>query len=294
MFGEFVDFSPCWSLDQVDQIILDRPHYLHHYHLNVRKSSVSTRVDVGDEVDLDQSHRTEDELENEVERLKQTITQMNEEFYLQRKDLEDHCCEQLRDLNEKAEKTHRLQQDLEKGSSLFFSLFVRDSIDDSCRIFAVAQRLRKPSIGTSNSPGRIHSRRVGKFWNPLLLRSTAGWRGEQTRSVRSDVQGEVRWSSLGRHSAADSRRRRLIVWSITGVFCFGILSFSVASFLFRWWKTDDGLIEDTHADGLEIEFELAFAFTEISSTLLSFGPMAEGRRTRKHVFPPQIKRQYIK
>ena len=72
---------------------------------------------MGEEVDLDQSHWTEDELENEVERLKQTIQQMNEEFYLQRKDLEDHCCEQLRELNERAEKTHRLQQDLEKGSS---------------------------------------------------------------------------------------------------------------------------------------------------------------------------------
>lgn len=44
---------------------------------------------------------------------------MNEDFLLQRKDFEDRCCEKLRKLNEKAEKTHRLQQDLEKGSSFF-------------------------------------------------------------------------------------------------------------------------------------------------------------------------------
>jgi len=106
---EFADY------DQVDQIILDRPHYLHHYQLNVIKSS-STRAFL-DEIELDPSRFTEIELENEIQRLKQTIKQMNEDFLLQRKDFEDRCCEKLRKLNEKAEKTHRLQQDLEKEFS---------------------------------------------------------------------------------------------------------------------------------------------------------------------------------
>ena len=105
-------------VDQVDQIILDRPHFLHQYHLNVIKFSSNRLID--DEKERDIIDSTDEDLQEEVERLKKAIREMNEDFYLQRKDFEDHCCEQLRKLNEKAEKTHRLQQDLEKGFLLRF------------------------------------------------------------------------------------------------------------------------------------------------------------------------------
>jgi hypothetical protein len=63
---------------------------------------------------------SEIDLESEVYRLQNTLKKMNEDFSLQRKKLEDDCCEQLKNLNENADKTHRLQQDLEKGKNQEF------------------------------------------------------------------------------------------------------------------------------------------------------------------------------
>jgi len=53
--------------------------------------------------------------ENEIVRLQNILKNLTEDFVIQRKQLEDDCCEQLRQLNENADQTYRLQQDLEKG-----------------------------------------------------------------------------------------------------------------------------------------------------------------------------------
>jgi len=66
---------------------------------------------------------SEIDLENEVYRLQNTLRKMNEDFEFQRKQLEDDCCEQLKRLNENADKTYRLQQDLEQGKIWYFIKF---------------------------------------------------------------------------------------------------------------------------------------------------------------------------
>ncbi|CAF3192536.1 unnamed protein product, partial [Rotaria sp. Silwood2] len=57
---------------------------------------------------------SEHDLEKEVYRLQNHFKQIIEDFNIKRKQLEDDCCEQLRKLNENANKTHQLQQDLEQ------------------------------------------------------------------------------------------------------------------------------------------------------------------------------------
>lgn len=135
-------------LDQVDRIILDKPHYFNNHELDVMKylssnkilmsikySSKDSSSIIQDAVDVDNDRQfleyelnykqnlsektdnciSEIDLENEVFRLQNRLKKLNEDFTIKRKQLEEECCEQLRKLNENADKTHRLQQDLEQG-----------------------------------------------------------------------------------------------------------------------------------------------------------------------------------
>ncbi len=61
---------------------------------------------------------SEIDLQNEVYRLQNALKRMNEDFAIRRKQLEDDCCEQLKQLNENADKTQSLQQDLEQGNHI--------------------------------------------------------------------------------------------------------------------------------------------------------------------------------
>jgi hypothetical protein len=74
---------------------------------------------------------SEIDLENEVYRLQNVLKQMNEEFTLKRRQLEDDCCEKLKQLNESSDKTHHLQQDLEQGKRSSISNV--DDLFPSCR-----------------------------------------------------------------------------------------------------------------------------------------------------------------
>lgn len=58
---------------------------------------------------------SEVEHEKEVYRLQETLKRMSEDFAQQRKQLEDDCCEQLKQLNATIEKNQQVKQDLEKG-----------------------------------------------------------------------------------------------------------------------------------------------------------------------------------
>jgi molecular chaperone DnaK (HSP70) len=64
---------------------------------------------------IKKEHISEIDLENEVYRLQDTLKKLNENFAFQRKQLEDDCCEQLKELNQSADQIHHLQQDLEQG-----------------------------------------------------------------------------------------------------------------------------------------------------------------------------------
>lgn len=72
--------------------------------------------------DLSDKHAREElseiDYENEILRLQDLLKKLSEDFILKRQQLEDDCCEQLRKLNENANQTHRLQQDLERGKIL--------------------------------------------------------------------------------------------------------------------------------------------------------------------------------
>jgi hypothetical protein len=74
---------------------------------NVDKKNLSTKEPIS-EIDL----------QNEVYRLQNALKNMNEDFAIKRKQLEDDCCEQLKQLNENADKTQSLQQDLEQGNHI--------------------------------------------------------------------------------------------------------------------------------------------------------------------------------
>jgi len=134
--------------DQVDRIILDKPHYFNQQELNLMKFTSSNKAlmnikyssnenssIIKDAIDVDDDQKflkyelnykkdrsekyakqniSEIDLENEVFRLQNVLKKMSNDFCLKRQQLEDDCCEQLRKLNENADQTHRLQQDLEQ------------------------------------------------------------------------------------------------------------------------------------------------------------------------------------
>lgn len=164
IFVEFADFgkktktktnfllihkNQCFSpIDQVDRIILDKPHYFNNQQLNVMKclannktlmnikyslkensSIIKDAIDVNENdkklftTTTTQSHKyiSEIDLENEAYRLQKILKNLPEDFLIKRKQLEDDCCEQLKKLNENANQTDRLQQDLEQG--LIFQVY---------------------------------------------------------------------------------------------------------------------------------------------------------------------------
>ena len=138
-------------LDQVDRIILDKPHYYNDDELDVMKFIKSNvelmnkkysktkqeKIIVKDAIDdencdsiktpvnsekmnsITKEPISEIDLENEVYRLQDIFRKINEEFAIKRKQLEDDCCEQLKKLNDNSEKTLNLQQDLEQGKKDF-------------------------------------------------------------------------------------------------------------------------------------------------------------------------------
>lgn len=155
---EFADFGKQNSIsltfilvvsDQVDRIILDKPHYFNDQELHIMKLTSSNRIlmnikyssndnsmIIKDAIDVDddekflryeynykkdlseksaQQELSEIDLENEILRLQNHLRKLNEDFIVKRQQLEDDCCEQLRKLNENSNQTHRLQQDLERG-----------------------------------------------------------------------------------------------------------------------------------------------------------------------------------
>ncbi|CAF0800352.1 unnamed protein product [Rotaria sp. Silwood1] len=133
--------------DQVDRIILDKPHYYNEHQLNVMKCIPSnieimnkkyslnkqqSSMIIKDAIDDDsydyiksrnnfnkndsiaKEHISEIDLENEVYRLQNILKTMNEDFATKRQQLEDQCSEQLKKLDADTNQTNRLQQDLEQ------------------------------------------------------------------------------------------------------------------------------------------------------------------------------------
>jgi phage terminase large subunit len=89
-----------------DAIDVDNDQKFLKYELNYKKDlTEKTAKETISEIDL----------ENEVYRLRNVLKKLTEDFSSKRQQLEDDCCEQLRKLNENADQTHRLQQDLEQG-----------------------------------------------------------------------------------------------------------------------------------------------------------------------------------
>lgn len=89
-----------------------------------RKYSYRDAVDQDEDSFFDSSKPkketiNESDLEKEVYRLQDTLQRMSEDFAQQRKQLEDNCCEQLKQLNQTIEKNQQVKQDLEKGISMF-------------------------------------------------------------------------------------------------------------------------------------------------------------------------------
>ncbi|CAF1154118.1 unnamed protein product [Adineta ricciae] len=138
---EFADKDP------VDRIILDKPHHYNDHELAVMKyiqsnielmnrkyvrkkqqsSTAKDAIDDDNYQSINSSSNTssrstskakepinEVDLQNEVFRLQSVLKSLNDEFDLKQKQLEDTCCQQLKQLSENATKKIRLQQDLEQ------------------------------------------------------------------------------------------------------------------------------------------------------------------------------------
>ncbi|CAF2718457.1 unnamed protein product [Rotaria sp. Silwood2] len=133
--------------DQVDRIILDKPHYYYEHQLNVMKRIPSnieimntkyslnkqqSSMVIKDAIDDDnydyirsrnnfnkndsiaKEQISEIDLENEVYRLQNILKKMNEDFAIKRQQVEEQCSEQLKHLDENTDQTNRLKQDLEE------------------------------------------------------------------------------------------------------------------------------------------------------------------------------------
>lgn len=107
--------------------------------MNIKYSSNDNSMIIKDAIDVDHDEKflryesnykkdlsekcaqqdlNETDLENEIVRLQNLLRKLNEDFIVKRQQLEDDCCEQLRKINENANQTHRLQQDLERGKKI--------------------------------------------------------------------------------------------------------------------------------------------------------------------------------
>ena len=137
------------SLDQVDQIILDKPHFYKEHTLQVMKflpsnidsmnkkyarrgedrsnipdmSRVQSKPDL---LDFPSQREPIDELnpQNEVFRLQERIKTMNDDFARQRKQLKEKYGEELRTLSVQTAATRRLQEDIEKSRSRRFFICI--------------------------------------------------------------------------------------------------------------------------------------------------------------------------
>ncbi|CAF4631084.1 unnamed protein product [Rotaria magnacalcarata] len=136
------------DIDQVDRIILDKPHYYCDHLLDVMKSIPSnfdlmnkkyesntqqSSVIIKDAIDdnnydyakvrndfsksksVAKEPISEIDLENEVYRLQNVLKKMSEEFAIKRQQLDDQFSEQLKQLDANTEQTNLLQRDLEQG-----------------------------------------------------------------------------------------------------------------------------------------------------------------------------------
>lgn len=97
-----------YSSTEEESIDVDIADKFLRYEFNVRNNSFQKKNDSINENDL----------ESEIQRLQNLIKQTSEDFNVKRKQLEEDCCEELRKLNENANKSHQLQQDLEQGKYL--------------------------------------------------------------------------------------------------------------------------------------------------------------------------------
>lgn len=135
-------------LDQVDRIILDKPHYYNEHQLDVMKF-IESNIDIvnkrsamknqkcstivkdaidDDSYDYNKSQNNfqrsvasvkepinEEDLKAEVFRLQDILRKMNEEFSIKRKQLEDECTDQLKQFNADIAQTTRSPKELEEG-----------------------------------------------------------------------------------------------------------------------------------------------------------------------------------
>ncbi|UJR25901.1 hypothetical protein I4U23_007249 [Adineta vaga] len=112
-----VEFS---DKDSIDKIILDKPHRYNDLELDQASSTIKDAIDDDNchsikSSKLNSSKKEpikEVDLQNEVYRLQNVLKNMNEEFDIKRKKLEEDCCQELKQLNENTTNTQQLQQDL--------------------------------------------------------------------------------------------------------------------------------------------------------------------------------------
>ena len=97
---------------------------------NLQKSiDYSSRSVKSSDGEIKRETLNEGDLQKEVFRLQNTLTQLGEEFELQRRELDVDCEEQLKKTKENVDQTRRLQEDLQQGKrkslqeDLFHPLF---------------------------------------------------------------------------------------------------------------------------------------------------------------------------
>lgn len=127
--------------DEVDRIILDKPHRYHDQPIDVMKY-IKSNIDLmnikyesrqrsmrnspksidyssqpakSSDRDFRREPLNDEDLMKEVFHLQDTLTQLSRDFEFQRRQLDDDCAQQLKKNKENVDQTRQLQNDLQQG-----------------------------------------------------------------------------------------------------------------------------------------------------------------------------------
>ena len=232
-------------LDQVDRVILDKPHFYNDHTLHVMKflpsnidlmnekyarqeKDLSHVPDVSrvqsnssqskpDLLDFSSKRAPIDEmdLQNEVFRLQECVQNMNDDFAGQRKQLKEQCGEELRALNEQTAETRRLQQELEESKSR--ASFIGSEYCSSCLDFESLLRdyerihQENEALNEEYLSAELENFEITSDYEQILAEERAKTvELEAKRARNSQTTPNIRFSSTlhraGAHSARSTRQ----------------------------------------------------------------------------------------
>ena len=115
------------------------------------------------------------DLDNEVHRLQRMLKQISEDFLNKRKQLEEDCCQELKQLNVNADKTHRLQQDLEKGGTASSHARSDQSLLDYAELLVECRSLKQENEALTEQYllAELENFEINSYYEQILVEERA-------------------------------------------------------------------------------------------------------------------------